>query len=545
MKKLFFKCLCLLEKNEQQKYALLVLSGLLTSFADLFSIGLLVLITGFFTGASGNNLLLLDRWLTNSPVIVLVGFLAFFIIKNMFVLWFQKVQFSLSYTIAARISKESLRQYLSGPYQEFAQNDSSVLIRKISQQPVEFAQYLLAGFHLLFIEIFMLFFVIATLLFINVKLFLLLVVVFVPSILLIVLFSRKKVKHVRNSIRNTSEKSIQYLKEALAGYIESNLFQKSEFFTTRYATKQKQLNGYLAELQTMHTVPARMMEIFAIGGLFFLILLNMHFKEFISINTITLGTFLVAAYRIIPGIVKIINTIQNIKAYSFATENLPTPENTAQALKILQEYRIEKIECRNVSCQYNGIPLLQNINLSFYAGQISCISAPSGKGKTTLLNVLLGFLENEDGLVLINGKPVNSAERKQYWSRISYVKQQPFVLHGSLTSNITLEDTNNSSTVAANFSALTQLTASRGEDVLISDHGRNISGGEQQRVALARALQKDADVFILDEPFNELDGHAIAEIMEHLALLTRKGKMILLVSHDEKISVRCDQIISL
>src|SRR6478672_8033920 len=156
------------------------------------------------------------------------------------------------------------------------------------------------------------------------------------------------------------------------------------------------------------------------------------------ISIITIGAFMAAAYKIIPGLVKIVNLNNQVKTYSF-TANKIGYRSTKNALSE-ESCEINSIELRKLSFTYNEQPLLKDVNLLIHKGEMIGIASSSGKGKSTLLNLLLGFLDPSEGNILINGKYASSWERQQYWNRVSYVKQQPFLIHNSILTNITLQE---------------------------------------------------------------------------------------------------------
>ena len=80
---------------------------------------------------------------------------------------------------------------------------------------------------------------------------------------------------------------------------------------------------------------------------------------------------------------------------------------------------------------------------------------------------------------------------------------------------------------------------------MITENGRNISGGQQQRIAIARALYKDADLYLLDEPFNELDETSSKTLLKHFVELTKKGKTVIIITHDQSSLSFCNKIVSL
>ncbi len=154
--------------------------------------------------------------------------------------------------------------------------------------------------------------------------------------------------------------------------------------------------------------------------------------------------------------------------------------------------------------------MLNNFSLSVEKGDFIGISGESGKGKTTILNLLLGFLPPAKGEILINNIPADKEDIQSCWPFISYVKQQSFFIHDTILRNITLEEDNHNKEklhFALEASGINKLIEASPEGLskMITENGKNISGGQRQRIAIARALYKDADLIILDEPFSELD----------------------------------------
>jgi ABC-type bacteriocin/lantibiotic exporter with double-glycine peptidase domain len=344
----------------------------------------------------------------------------------------------------------------------------------------------------------------------------------------------------------------QRLHESISGYVESNIYDKNAFFTERYATAQRDLNQHQASLQSLPALPARLAEVFAVFGLLVLMAISSWrgHGQFAT-QIVTMGAFIAAAYKTIPGIARILNAMGQIRTYSFTINDLFHRNKPIEKQSIQNPWPpISSITFEQVGFSYGHHPVLDNFSCQLQQGDLVGIDGRSGKGKTTLLNILLGFMSPQTGQIHINQQPVNSLQRKQYWYQIAYVKQQPFFIFDSMLANITLhgqqldeQRLHKALDVAGISEWLPRLPA--GIHTLLTENGKNISGGQRQRIALARALYKDASVLILDEPFSELDEKAEEKLLFHLQQLAAAGKIILLITHNKKSLQVCNKIINL
>ena len=255
-----------------------------------------------------------------------------------------------------------------------------------------------------------------------------------------------------------------------------------------------------------------------------------------------------AAYKIIPGIVKLINVAGQIRAYEYSVADLV--EKKAERMPTDQEVSIRSIQLNNISFQYNDLRVLRNFGFSLQKGDFLGITGESGRGKTTILNLLLGFLSPDRGEIYINEARVDPGDVKKYWPAISYVRQQSFLIHDTTLRNITLEEEGYDKSKIMNaleISGVDDMVEQfpEGFDKMITENGKNISGGQQQRIALARAVYKNADLILLDEPFNELDKDTSVAILNRFKELTANGKMVIMITHDKESLSYCNKIISL
>ena len=460
------------------------------------------------------------------------------------------MQLKFVYGVSSRLSQKNIISYLNGDYIDYVNIDSSVHIRKISQQPIEFGHYVLGGLQQIASQSVLILLTVVAVLIYNPVLFPLLFIILAPPIILIVFLMRKKLNTIRKIAKPVSEITIQHLKEALSGFIESNLYDSKTFFANRYHLSQSKFNDFLSEQQVVQNMPSRLIEIFAILGLLILILINSFTANTSSISIITLGAFMAAAYKIIPGIVKILNSSGQIKTYDFTIEDL-LQNNSAPLEKINQNNSaLRSIAFKNVSFNFKNEPVLNNFSFTISKGDFIGFPGISGKGKTTAMNLLLGFLEPQSGSIILNNIYKEAKERKGLWKQISYVKQQPLLIHDSILKNITLNENEFDFQKIEEVIRVTGLrelvsTYPEGLNKIITENGKNLSGGQRQRIMIARALYKESDLIILDEPFSELDRLSENCLLNYLSELALAGKMVLLITHNEESLSFCNKIISL
>jgi ABC-type multidrug transport system fused ATPase/permease subunit len=540
-----------LEKEERKRFIVLSMLDIVISVVDILSLALLLWIIKFYIQPEPNNFHFLPGWLADRHSVSFIAvFFFLFGIKNIAAFFITKAQYKFIAGVAVRISGINLSNYQQGEFSDFVNIDSSVQIRKISLQPFEFCQFILSGIQQIITQSFLIILTVVAIILFNAKLFLLLLLILLPPVILVFYIIKKRLTHAKIQIRMTNEKSFQHLLDALKGYVEANIYNRNEFFLNRFIKQRRTFSRYLFDSLALQSMPNRIIEIFAVLGLFILIAIAKWSGNGDSTALITVGAFMAAAYKIIPGIVKLINVAGQIRAYEYSITDLIEKKETKKSREKDPRVSIQSVQLRNIDFQYNDLAVLKNFCLSLEKGDFLGIRGESGKGKTTVLNLLLGFLTPNNGEIFINGVKVNSPDIKKYWPAISYVRQQSFFIHDTAQRNITFEEEGHDKN---NFGIALEVSGAKGMieqfpdrlDKIITENGKNISGGQQQRIALARAVYKNADLILLDEPFNELDEASSITLLKHFKDLTAYGKMVIMITHDKQSLSYCNKIVSL
>lgn len=552
MKKIIKDIFTILDRREKIVLGKLILSDVIISVLDIAFLVALLYIVHFYTeGRHTARLSYFPLALFNKyPLVIIGAFFILFSLKNLAGFMVLRMQLKFVYGVASRLSGKNLLNYLEGTYADYVDINSSVHTRKISQQPIEFGHHVLGGFQQIVSQfLLVLITIIATIVFKPV-LFLLLFVILTPPIILTGFLIRRRMSTVRKTAKPVSEMTLQYLQEALAGFIEENIYDRKEFFAGRYHKYQARFNQFLASQQVIQNMPSKLIEIFAVFGFFVLIFIDSYMGDANTVQMITIGAFLGAAYKIIPGIVKILNSVGQIRAYGFTATDQAEDQAAQRVKRGRMKNGISSVEFGEVSFGYTDEPVLKNISLVMTPGDFIGLSGMSGKGKTTLVNLLLGFSDPCSGTISMNGAVTKGIDRQQYWGSVSYVKQQPFMINDSILRNIVLDeqaDDLRKLSEVIELSGLEELAGvfPQGLDRQLTENGKNISGGQRQRIVFARALYKEAGLIILDEPFSELDEASEEKMLHHCRKLAQSGKIILMITHNKKSLSFCNKIVSL
>ncbi len=236
MKKIFENTWHIFDKEEKKSFCLLALGNIFISLLDILALAFLLWIIRFYI-QPGDYILsgYLPGWLANPDSVWLIAiFFVLFGLKNLGAYYLEKNQYRFNSRIAIRLSSERLRNYQSSDYRDFVNIDSSKHIRMICLQPFEFSQYIVTGIQQIITQSCLISIAVLAILLFNFKLFLLLLAILLPPVIVVFYFIKKRMAAARKNIRVHNQFSYQYVMDALKGYIESNVYNRRDFFLNRF-----------------------------------------------------------------------------------------------------------------------------------------------------------------------------------------------------------------------------------------------------------------------------------------------------------------------
>jgi ATP-binding cassette subfamily B protein len=196
-----------------------------------------------------------------------------------------------------------------------------------------------------------------------------------------------------------------------------------------------------------------------------------------------------------------------------------------------------RFEFRDVTLTYpdSDRPSLEGFDLEVRPGETIALVGGSGAGKSTVLNLVIGFLRPTGGRILLDGADMETLDLRDYRSFLSVVPQESILFEGSVRDNVTygMADVPDDRVRAALRDANATEFIDRmpqGLDTVVGERGARLSGGQKQRLAIARALIRDPRVLVLDEATSALDSRSEALVQQALGRLVR-GRTVFVVAH--------------
>lgn len=348
------------------------------------------------------------------------------------------------------------------------------------------------------------------------------------------------------------------INEAFGAIKEIKIRTLEQSFVDKYSIKTKNLTKFEAIFSVLNQLPRFAIEAVAFGGMLLLVLYLMQkSNNFLSIIPI-LVLYTLAGYRLIPllqGIFININTLRYVgpplEALSKELFNLKNSNLVEQECKDIIKLE-KKISLKKINFKYSNETKfgLRNINMNISARSLIGIVGSTGSGKTTLIDIILGLLETQDGKLEIDGKIINNLNRRSWQRSIGYVPQQIYLSDDTIISNIAFgvepnKINKNAVIDAAKISHLHDFVDSNlplKYQTVVGERGAKLSGGQKQRIGIARALYHNPQVLIMDEATNALDNLTEQKVINSILKL-KESKTIILITHRLSSLKNCDNII--
>ena len=436
------------------------------------------------------------------------------------------------------------------------QNEILIQVKKIS-----ILIFLIVGFTK---DIILALIFITTLLIINFKATILLLIVSLIITFLFFFMTNEKIKFKGGRIRLLEGDLVKIVRSTFEGFKIIILFGKKNYFSKKFSNALNEMTSHIVWYTILSKVPRLLFEIiFAVSIVVFLNFIIMQ-KNDINEAIPYLVFLSLIIIRMLPIFTNINLVIAQLKIQQISVEKimglLLQTSASSNSKKIIYKKEVEKnlfkkIENLNLIKINFKFPksnnkILNNFSYSFDTNKLYALVGRSGTGKSTLVDLITGVLEPDSGQVL-SGR-ISIFENLINWqSKVGYVPQENFLINDTIKNNICFgvdeeKIDNKRLNDAINQSDLRDFINNlpKKENTEIADRGINISGGQRQRIGLARALYQNRNVLLLDEATSSVDTDTEDAILKTLHKI-KNNRIIIMIAHRQSSIEKCDQIINL
>ncbi|MGM0767448.1 MAG: ABC transporter ATP-binding protein [Pseudomonadota bacterium] len=377
----------------------------------------------------------------------------------------------------------------------------------------------------------------------------------------IYMLSRKRLSVLGRRRHRANQKRYRVVQESFGGIKDLFIIGREAQAVERFRLASQNMAKHIARARVTSEIPPLAMQGLIFSGMIAIVIYFLGVYGSVQNALPVLSLFALAGYRLMPELQAVYRHLTEIRVTESVLDSvyndLKRLEKTSRPMR---GATVEKwpgleepvIEFRQVFYSYPEAErrALSDINLTIHPFSTVGIVGPTGSGKTTLVDVLLGLLSPEEGQLVVGGVPVDASNIRSWQDKIGYVPQQIFLTDNTVAGNIAFGiDEGDIDQVAvekaariANLHDFIMSELPEGYQTRIGEKGVRLSGGQRQRIGIARALYHDPSVLILDEATSALDNLTERAVMEAVNRLSKK-KTIILIAHRLSTVQACDEIV--
>lgn len=483
---------------------------------------------------------------------------AVYIVKNLYMAWQTKLQIDFALKYQIYFTGQLMANYLSKPYLFHLNHNTATLLRNVHAGGM-------VTFSNILIPLFMLLTEVITagtiwLMLVLMDAFTAIVVAGLMAALIYALLKsfRRRIAEAGRIQNEYAAVYLKWLNQGLGAIKETKVMRRERFFWEEFCQSYTLYGDANRKFLFLNQLPRMIIETLVVCALLLLIVVKLALGEAPAAIVPLLGVLALAAFRLMPSANRIVNLANGIK---FQTPLFDELYREFLAIKSRAVHRRElqlkmdsgkmafqkELVVEGLGFQYPGTKqvVLQAVSFRVPKGAFVGIVGPSGAGKTTFVDILLGLLRPAKGCIRVDGVDIWQ-DIRAWQANIAYVPQTIYLIDGTIRENIALgmrpeEIDDDKVRRVLKMAELHDFVAAQPEGInaMVGERGVRLSGGQRQRIGIARALYQEPEVLILDEATSSLDS-ATEESITHTILKLKGEITILSIAHRVSTLAECD-----
>ena len=551
--------------ESRSKLPALILLFLFSSILDLLGLGLIApyvsLIMNFENQNIdwiGNKIIALGLPMEQEFILIWMGvvLITVFLFKALTALYINHTIIVFSNMQEVRLKSYLMQTYQHLPYTEYIKRNSAEYVNAIIGHTISFRGALEMGLKtlsdgIIAIAIFSL------LAFTNGIALSLLVIILGVLVFGYDRVFRSRIKEYGRQSHHYATRLVQGVNEGIEGFKEIRILGREKYFYDLIKHNAERWTQNQGKTNIISSSPRYFLEFVLITFIVMLVITAYLFGNNLKALVPTIGFIGMAALRLLPVIHGLSNSLVHLRHNRFAVGWLYTdliklkesPKSVWESSTKSTNGEFHELVLDGIQYFYpeSKMPALDQISLRIQEGETVGFIGPSGAGKTTLVDLILGLLKPSKGSLLYNGEELKGS-LSRWQSQIAYLPQQVFLIDNTLRNNVALGINDNEIDdqlvhESLNNASLQEFvdTLPQGIETKLGERGVRLSGGQRQRVAIARAFYHGRNVLVMDEATSALDHETESEIVEEIKRLKGK-KTIIVIAHRLTTVQHCDRI---
>ena len=563
----FTKLLYFLNPNERRKAVLVLFMSLLTALLDTIGVASILPFVAVLSNPSvvETNALLNTIFLNSinfgvensQQFLFVLGVFVFLVLISSLIFKAITIYIQLRFvqTCQYSISKRMMEKYLSQPYSWFLNRHSSDLGKTILSEVSHVVANGIRPLVELVSKSLITITIIILLLIVNVKLALMVSLSLGGAYFLIFYLTQKYLSQIGQLRLFKNQLLFKSISEAFSAIKEIKVDGLEQIYVKRFSDPAKTFAQTTTSFQLIGQLPRFVLEAIIFGGILLIILFIMSQTGSFNKALPLISLYAFAGYRLIPALQKMYASIAQLK---FSSSSVNKLYDDFKNLKFINQNENQetisfdkKINLKNISYNYpnSSKASLRNINLSILSKSTVGFVGTTGSGKTTTVDIILGLIEAQKGILEIDGKIITQKNVRAWHQSIGYVPQHIFLSDDTIAANIAfgVESKNINYKTVEEVSKIASIHNFISTELpekyftTIGERGVRLSGGQRQRIGIARALYNNPKLLILDEATNALDNLTEKAVMDAINNL-KKDITIILIAHSLSTVKNCDKI---
>ncbi len=479
--------------------------------------------------------------------------------KNLFMVFYDYLNSKFMLNRSFFLQNRLFRAYMYSPYTFFISRNSSELLRNISSEARKVLEGTLKPILLIALNGIMTIVIVGALIVVE-------PLISGLGILLFGSFSYLFIKATKNKMSFFGSESLGHrhamnkvVLQGLGGFKDAKVLKRESHFLDEFKFHSSRHRLYDLWRNVLNNAPQQIIEMIALAGILFIALMMVLQGRDVSAIVPAVAMFGAAVMKIKPSIFTIIQNLNSLRYNIHSVEavyhdlqllerDIPYVSPRRPRSKRLLQIK-NHIELRNVDFAYpeSGESALKKISITIPKNRSVAFVGPSGAGKTTIVDVILGLLKPSKGSILVDGKNIHD-DLDAWQSNIGYIPQFIYLLDDTIRRNICFgipedEIDEEQFLLAIETAQLTELInfLDDGVQTIVGEHGIRLSGGQRQRIGIARAIYNNPQVLIMDEATSALDNITEKHVVRAIEKL-KGDKTIIMIAHRLTTVQNCDII---